>query len=318
MRTMPLGRTGEEVSALCLGAMLFGTRTDEETSWKLLDRYVQAGGTFIDTANAYAHWVPGGRGGESEALLGRWMAERGNRDELLIATKVGFEYQGHDLGGCERGTSAEQIRTECEKSLKRLGVETIDLYYAHNDTRESSLEETLEAMDELQRAGKIRYAACSNYRAWRLGEALCVSGSRGFTQYVAVQQKHTYLRPQPGFDWSLWPPVNEDLTDFCRERNVQIVAYSPLLKGAYTREDKSIPPGYDWPDSQPRLQTLREVSEQLGATPNQVVLSWMLHSDPPILPLFSVSGMEQLEENLGALDVTLSSEQMQRLNEAGL
>ena len=170
MRTVPLGKTGVEVSVFCLGTMDFGTHTDPETSYKLLDLYVEKGGFFLDTANVYARWWPGYVGGESETLLGRWMHERKNRSRLFLATKVGFE-----MPGVERGLRAHQIEEECEKSLKRLGIETIDLYYAHRDNPNTPLEETLEAFYRLIKAGKVRFIGASNYPAWWLEEARWIS-----------------------------------------------------------------------------------------------------------------------------------------------
>ena len=146
MRTVSLGNTGAEVSVFCLGTMHFGSRTDKETSYRLLDQYVEAGGSFLDTANNYAMWVPGYVGGESETLLGEWMRERRNRAQMFIATKVGFDYPG-----VERGLRAHQIETECEKSLSRLGIDTIDLYYAHRDDRNTPMEETIEASRFMQK-----------------------------------------------------------------------------------------------------------------------------------------------------------------------
>jgi aryl-alcohol dehydrogenase-like predicted oxidoreductase len=148
METQKLGKTGVDVSALCLGAMYFGTRNDQATSYRVLDKYVEAGGTFIDTANIYAHWVKGFKGGESETLLGEWMQGRGNRDKLFIASKVGFGYPGVPVG-----LRANQIEEECNKSLRYLKIDTIDLYYAHVDDRKTPLEETLEAFDKLVKAG---------------------------------------------------------------------------------------------------------------------------------------------------------------------
>ncbi len=317
MKTLSLGRSGADVSALCLGTMMFGTRTDEETSRRLLDRYVEAGGTFLDTANAYAHWMPGGVGGESESLLGRWMADRGNRDQLFLATKVGFDYTGTgDEPGPERGLKAAIIQAECEKSLKRLDIDTIDLYYTHNDDRSTPLEESLEAFDRLVKAGKVRFVAASNHKAWRLAEALKVSEANGSAAFVAVQQKHTYLRPERGVDYRLWPPANDDLMDACRSRDVRIVAYSPLMKGAYTRDDKEIGEPYRTAENEARLEALRAVAEETGATPNQVVLAWMMQSDPAVVPLFSCSSVDQIEEDLGAADLDLTADQMQRLDEA--
>jgi aryl-alcohol dehydrogenase-like predicted oxidoreductase len=319
MKTLPLGRSGVEVSALCFGAMLFGTRTDEETSRSLLDQYVDAGGTFIDTANVYAHWQPNGVGGESEMLLGRWMKDRGNRGSLFIASKVGFAYPGDELGGADKSLSADVIERECEKSLQRLGVETIDLYYAHNDDRDTPLEETLEAFDRLVRSGKVRFVAGSNYLAWRLAKALTFSDLKGWSRYVAVQNSHTYLRPRPWVDYRHWPPTDDEIMSCCAAEGVTPVAYSPLARGAYVREDRDFSGRVDFglAENETRLVTLHAMAEAKGCTPNQLVLAWMLHSTPPVIPLFSVSNPEQLSENLGALKVELCDEEMETLNKAG-
>lgn len=310
MKTTLLGNTGERVSALCLGAMYFGTRNDAETSYALLDQYVGAGGMFIDTANIYAHWVPGFNGGESETLLGRWMKERGNRDDLFIATKVGFEYAEQ-----VRGLTASQIEEEAEKSLKRLGVETIDLYYAHVDDRITPLEESLEAFARLVEAGKVRYIGASNYSAWRLEKARQTSRAHDWPEYMCVQQRHTYLRPKPGASFSPQIAANTDLLDYCRSERVPLLAYSALLSGAYTREDRDFMEQYAGPDSDIRLTALRSVAAELGVTLNQVILAWMRHSG--VLPLIAASTKEQMQENIDALEIELSVAQMDRLNSAG-
>jgi aryl-alcohol dehydrogenase-like predicted oxidoreductase len=313
MKTVTLGSSGVPVSALCLGAMFLGTRQDEATSFRLLDQYVAAGGTFIDTANIYALWVPGGRGGESEALLGRWMQQRGNRDRLFIATKVGFEYPG-----VPRGLTPELIEGECEKSLKRLGVDTIDLYYAHVDDRQTPLRETMEALDRLVKSCKIRFIGASNYRAYRLERAHALSRANGWHEFCCVQQRHTYLRLRPGASFDPQLATNEDLLDYVRARKGEfaLLAYSILLGGAYTRPDRPIPDQYAGPDSDARLTTLRAVAQEVGATPNQIVLAWLLHGDPPVIPLIAASTPEQMAENLGALEVMLSAEQVTRLDDA--
>ncbi len=314
MQTVPLGNTGVDVSALCLGAMYFGTRNDERTSFELLDQYVAAGGTFIDTANIYAHWVEGGQGGESESLLGRWMKARGNRADLFLASKVGF-----NMPGVERGLTAAQIETECEKSLRRMGVETIDLYYAHVDDRVTPLDETLAAFDRLVRAGKVRFIGASNYLAWRLEQAHWVSKTHDWPSFCCVQQRYTYLRPKPGASFDPQISVNDDLLDYVRARrhDFTLLAYSALLGGAYVRDDRPVPEQYRGPDAEARLRVLREVAAEAGATPNQVVLAWMMHSDPPVIPLIAASEPRHLAENIGALDVRLSAGQMERLNHAG-
>jgi len=310
MRSVPLGNTSVKVNAFCLGTMNFGSRTDKKTSFELLDKYFEAGGTFLDTANKYAEWVPGYVGGESESLLGEWMKERDNRDELFIATKVGLEYLGVD-----RGLKAYQIMKEREKSLNRLGVDTIDLYYAHCDDRNTPLTETMETFNRLVTAGEVRYIGASNYLAWRLEEARWISRTHGWAEYCCIQQRYSYVRPNPGarFDY---PQIaaNEDLLDYCRSRGITLLAYSPLLNGAYTRPDRSFPKQYLSPDTDARLAALKAVAEEVGATVNQVVYAWMVQSDPPVIPLIGASTIEQLEENLGAIEVTLSTEQMKHLN----
>ena len=314
MKTVLLGNTNTEVSALCLGAMYFGTRNDEATSFRLLDQYVEAGGTFIDTANIYAHWVKGYQGGESEALLGRWIKIRQNRSKIFIATKVGFDIQAQ---GVPRSLSARWIATECEKSLQRLGIETIDLYYAHVDDRSTPMEESLEAFDRLIKAGKVRFIGASNFPAWRLEQASWTSITHGLSEYCCIQQKHTYLRPKPGADFGLNVTVNEDLYDYCRNRKITLLAYTALLSGAYTRSDREIPGEYLGPDTQARLRALKTIAQEKGATVNQIVLAWMLHSDPFVLPLIAASNEDHLAENLQALEISLTVVDMQRLDQAG-
>ena len=311
MRTVPLGNTGVEVSAFCLGTMHFGSRDDKETSYQLLDQYVEAGGSFLDTANIYAHWISGYVGGESETLLGEWMRERKSSSQMFIATKVGFEYPG-----VERGLRAQQIEIECEKSLKRLGVDTIDLYYAHVDDRNTPVEETMEAFDRLVNAGKVRLVGASNFLAWRLEEAHWVSQTHGWAEYRCIQQRYSYTRPKPGTNFAPQIAANDDLLDYCRSRGITMLAYSPLLSGAYTRTDRSFSEQYLGPDTDARLAALKVVAEEVDSTANQVVLAWMVQSDPPVIPLVAASTVEQMRENLGALKIKLSAEQMIRLNNA--
>ncbi|MCA9911990.1 MAG: aldo/keto reductase [Anaerolineae bacterium] len=310
MKTQLLGNTGAEVSSLCLGTMYFGSRNDEATSYRVLDQYADAGGTFLDTANIYAHWIDGNRGGESETLLGKWMKERGNRDKLFVASKVGFGY-----GDVPKRLRASDIEEECNKSLQRMGIDTIDLYYAHVDDRTTPLEETLEAFDKLVQAGKVRFIGASNYLAWRLEEARWISQTQDWAQFCCVQQHYTYLRLRPGMNVAPQEMVNDDLLDYIRNRKMTLLAYSVLQAGAYTREDRGFRPELQNEDNKKRLSTLREIAEEAGATVNQIVLKWML--DRSVIPLVAASSEKQLAENIGALDVQLSDEQMQRLNTAG-
>ncbi len=313
MRTVSLGNTGEQVSALCLGAMFLGTHQDEPTSFALLDQYVEAGGTFIDTANIYAGWVSGFKGGESETVLGHWMKARGNRNKLFLATKVGFGYDK-----VEMGLSARQIETECDKSLKRLGVDAIDLYYAHVDDRKTPLQETLATFDRLVSAGKVRYIGASNYLAYRLERAHTLAKLNDWPPFRCLQQRYTYVQSRYGLRFGAQQFITEEVLDYARWRkdDLTLLAYSVLLGGAYTRTDRSIPSEYDTPDNGVRLETLRAVAQENHCTPSQVILAWLMQSDPPVLPLIAASTPAQMRENLAALDVRLSDDQMQRLNAA--
>lgn len=309
MKTVQLGSSQLQVSALGLGAMYFGTKTAADTSYQLLDQYTAAGGNFIDTANIYAHWISGFKGGESEILLGEWLRKRGNRSQLVIATKVGFNYPG-----VQQELSARTIEEECNKSLKRMGIETIDVFYAHVDDYNTPLEETMGAFDKLVKAGKVRFIAGSNYLAWRLEQARWISQTRGWAQFCCVQQRHTYLRVKRGGSTVPQVASNPDLFDYSRRNQFPIVAYSVLLGGAYVRG--SIPPEYAGPDTDARLAMLKTIAAETGGTLNQVVLAWMLHSAYPTIPLIAASSREQMQENIGALEIKLTTDQMQRLDSA--
>jgi aryl-alcohol dehydrogenase-like predicted oxidoreductase len=294
--------------------MNYGTKANEQDSLRMLDRYVDAGGSFIDTANNYALWW-GGDGGDSERVLGAWMKARRNRDRLFLATKVGFNQP--DVG---RSLSAATVRKEIEGSLKRLGTDHVDLYYAHLDRREEPLEETLGAFDALRREGKIRFIGCSNYRAWRIQEARVLSREHGWAEYCCVQQRHTYLRPAPGTTFDPQLAIDEELLDYCgtHAEDFLLLGYSSTLGGAYTgRTDRAVPWQYTGTDSAARVAALRAVAKEAGATPVQVVYAWMLQSAPVVLPLVSAGTLAQLEEDLGSLDVTLTADQVARLDAAG-
>lgn len=314
MKTTPLGKTGLDVSAICMGTVWLGTKQDKKASYQLLDQFVEAGGNLIDTANIYSFWIGDEfSGGESETVLGQWMEDRGNRHDIVMATKLGIPYPGVELG-----LSAKQIEEECEKSLKRLRTDYIDLYFAHADDRNTPQEETLAAFDRLVKAGKVRHIAASNFTAWRLAEARMISAQNDLAPYCAIQQRHTYLRPKHNAEWGLQIWLQPEMVDYCRTHRVTIMAYTPTLTGAYSgRADRPVPPEYQTPDTDVRLAALHQVAEETGASPIQVVLAWMLHSDPQVIPLVGGSTPKQFAENLGALKVKLSAEQMGRLNKAG-
>jgi len=309
MRTVQLGTTSVTVSSYCLGCNLFGSRVPRATAFQLLDHYADAGGCFVDTANVYAHWLPGCSGGESETLLGEWMRLR--RRRLFVATKVGFAY-----GEVPQSLRAPQILTECDKSLRRLGVEAIDLYYPHIDIRDDPLDETLEAFNHLIRVGKVRHIGASNYSVWRLEEARWISRTNDWAEYCCVQLRHSYLRPKTGSRFLPQVIADDSSWDYCRTRGLTVLAYSPLLMGAYSREDRVLPEQYVGQDSQMRLAALRDVAAELQASANQVVLAWLMQNDPPVIPIVGSSSPKQLVENLGATNLRLSDDQIARLNAA--
>lgn len=312
MDKVVLGNTDVEVSTLCMGTDLIGSKINKQDSFSLFDFFHEHGGTFIDTANFYASWYPGCEGGESETVIGEWMKTRGNRDNMVISSKLAFDYPGSD-----GGLSASEIERECEKSLKRLQTDYIDVYYAHKDDFDTPLEETMEAFDRLIKAGKVRAIGASNLWIWRIAEANAVSSHHGWATYSAIEQRYTYLRPRHGADFGPQICINDDLKRFAESHNITLIGYSILLQGAYTRDDKPLPAQFAGPESDDRLEMLAEVASETGATPNQVIIAWMRQSTPFVLPIIAGSKTEQLAENIGGLELTLSEEQMERLNTAG-
>ncbi|WP_238651873.1 aldo/keto reductase [Paenibacillus piscarius] len=314
MKHYTLGNTGLVVSAYSLGCLNFGSRTDKQTSFQLLDHFVEAGGNFLDTANNYAIWNEGCVGGESESLLGEWMKERKNRDQIILATKVGAKPVVPKSERME-GLGRQAIEKAIDESLLNLGTDYVDLYYAHIDDNETELEETLETLDSLVKSGKVRAIGCSNYRFSRLLEAKAISQSKGWESYCCIQQRHTYLQPRADADFGVQVSADEDLLAYCSQNDdFTLLAYSPLLGGMYNRKEAVLPEAYRREDQMTRLHTLRKVAGELGATPNQLILAWMLHKHPRALPVVAASGLAQLEENLGALKLQISPEQLDQLN----
>ncbi|HEX3815970.1 MAG TPA: aldo/keto reductase [Mycobacteriales bacterium] len=303
------------VSALCLGAMWFGTKVDRATSEAILDRFVEAGGTFIDTADNYNQWVRDG--GESETLLGSWMADRGNRDQLVISTKCGAKttVPGDPSPENFEGLAAPTIRRAVGDSLRRLQIDRIDLYYAHIDDRATPIEETVGAMGGLVNDGTVASVGCSNHATWRLEQARNAAAALGVPAYSAIQQEYTYLWPRAVAGRA--PVADPEMLDYLTvHEEVTLIAYSPLLSGSYGRAERPLPAhrGYAHPSAQARYQVLREVSADLDATPNQVALAWLLRHQPTVIPVFGASTVEQLDEALGALDVKLDDETAARLD----
>jgi len=312
MRTVQLSYTDATVSCLALGTLRFGTLRSYDEAAQLLDIYTEAGGNFLDTANCYNQWAANGKGGESETTIGRWLQARGHRDHLFIASKVGF-----GCGHIPDGLAAKTIITSCEESLRRLGTDHLDLFYGHKDDLNTPLEETLTAFSQLIEAGKIRFAGASNYLAWRLADADAIATAKNLVTFTCIQQRFTYLRPQPGGYFYPQRLIDDNLATYCDGRGKTMLPYTPLLRGAYVRADRPIASSYHSPDTDARLTALQDVCQETGATPNQVILAWMMQRQPPMLPIFSAGTADHLHENLGAASLTLSEAQMTRLSRAG-
>jgi len=319
-------KTRREVSVLSLGTMHFGTATDEATSFAILDRYVEAGGTFIDTADNYAFWT-GSQGGESEELLGRWRRTRGIGDEIVIATKLGARplAPGTSFTDNAEGLSAKVIRESSERSRDRLGVARLDLLYAHIEDPKVPLGETVAAFAALVAEGTVGLLGVSNHWAWFVERARSLAAAAELPGYEVLQYQHSYLRPRTDLLGAHSPDgmpgmVSGDLLSYLRaEPQLTMIAYSPLLKGCYVREDRLDAAQfaeYAHPGTPVRLAALREVAKDTGATVNQVVLAWLTGAAVPMIPLVGASSVAQLDESLAAVDLELTAEQRARLDAA--
>ncbi len=338
MNKVELGKTGVLVSQISLGCMLMGSVINKETSFRALDRFVEVGGDFLDTANCYAWWIGKGEflGDESETILGQWMKERGNREKIFLATKVGARLRNpqaiRDGEGnvfwervdADRELLAPQvIRRAVEDSLRRLQTDYIDLYYAHIDDRLTPLEETLAVFNELIREGKVRYIGCSNFRTWRLERANQISAARGWAGFVAIQQQYSYLRPKAGADFGISVNVDDELLDYLRaNEGITLLPYSPLLKGIYDDQRKR-EAYYNWhlfnnDDAAVRLAVLSKIAKEMNISNSQLVLAWLLHHQPRTIPILGFSKLDQLDHNLEALNISLDEEHMHTLNHASI
>jgi aryl-alcohol dehydrogenase-like predicted oxidoreductase len=307
-----LGASGLTTPPLILGGNVFGWTVDRPASRPILDAFVDGGGRMIDTADVYSTWVPGNAGGESESIIGAWLRQRGRRDDVLIATKVGAE-----MGG-SKGLAPGRIAAAVDGSLQRLGTDYIDLYFAHDDDPATPLEDTLGAFDALIRAGKVRAIGASNYDAARLRQALDVSASRGLASYT-VLQPHFNLLERSRFEGPL--------QDLCVERGLGAVPYSALasgfLTGKYRRKDDvgSAARGgsaarYLNAHGLGVLAAVDAVAADAQATPAQVALAWLAAQRPVAAPIASATSVAQVEELLGAMRLVLTAPQLAALDAA--
>ena len=311
-----LGRTGLRVAALCLGGNTFGWTTDQKASEAVLDAYVEAGGNFIDTADVYSRWAAGNAGGESETVLGHWMAARRNRPAVVIATKV---MGPMGPGPNDTGLSRQHIMQGVEASLTRLQTDYIDLYQAHWDDRETPLDETLRAFDDLVRQGKVRYIGASNYVAWRLARALWESDRRGYARYESIQPKYNLV---------FRDEYERELEPVCLEQGVGVIPYSSLgsgfLSGKYRRGAElprtaragGVQKTYMTDRGFAVLEAVEKVAAGAGATLAQVALSWLAHRPGITAPIASATSPAQLEELLGGIELRLDEEARAALDRA--
>lgn len=306
---------------LVLGTMYFGTKSDETTSFALMDRYVAAGGRVLDTANCYAFWAnPTGAGGQSESTIGAWLhANPGVREELTLASKVGQEPKRPGDFSEWEGLAPSVIREQFERSQQRLGVEVIDVYWAHGEDRSVALAHVVAAMGQLHRDGLVRRLGVSNHPTWRVERARQLAESQGVEPWTMLQLTTSYVRPRPdtqvpGKDHR-FGFVSDETIDYLSEHpEMEAWAYSPLIQGSYDRPDRPFPDVYDHPGTTARLAVLSEIADARGAARSQIVLSWLVQSTPSFRPIVGVSSVEQLDSALAAPQLT--DEEMQRLNSA--
>lgn len=306
------------IAEIVLGAMNHGTTVDEQRSVALLDTFVELGGSWIDTANCYSFWNdPSGVGGASERVLGRWLAARPGAP-VRIATKVRHQpLVPHRWPETAEGLSPGAIRAGFAGSLERLGLERIDLLWAHAEDRTVPLEETVATFGELVEAGAVGRLGASNHAAWRVERAREVAAGLGVEPWSAVQLRHSYVTPRPG----AWPSgdghvhASPEQLDHAATEGLAVWAYTPLINGAYVRDDRPFPEPYDHPGTTRRLAVLAEVTKETGATPNQVVLAWLMGGTPAVSPIVGVSTVAQLEECMTARDLQLDADQRARLDE---
>lgn len=308
-----LGRSNLMVSPLCLGGNVFGWTADERTSFRILDAFVEAGCNFIDTADVYSRWVPGHAGGESETIIGKWMKARGNRDRVIIATKVGSE-----MGPGRKGLSRARIVEAVEESLRRLQTTYIDLYQSHRDDPETPQEETLGAYGDLIASGKVRVIGASNFTADRLKEAVSISARLGLPRYESLQ---------PLYNLSDRAEFERELAAVCRENEIGVIPYYALASGFLTgkyRSEKDFGKsvrgtnmGKYLNDRGRRiLAALDEIALHHRASPAQVALAWLMARPGITAPIASATRLEQLDDLIAATRLRLDAAALEHLDRA--
>jgi aryl-alcohol dehydrogenase-like predicted oxidoreductase len=314
MEQRALGKAGFSVAPLCFGGNVFGWTADEATSFQLLDAFVAGGGNFIDTADVYSRWVPGHQGGESEAIIGRWLKARGGRDKVVIATKTGAEMTATD-----KGLARARVEKQIEASLTRLGTDYVDLYYSHRDDEATPMEEVLETYDRLIKAGKVRAIGASNFSADRLKLALDTADRESLPRYTVLQPLYNlYDREFEGA-----------LQDLCVAEGVAVAPYYTLASGFLTGKYRSeadlsqsarggkIGTNYLNEKGHKVLAAMDAVAARLDVKLSQVAFAWLAAKPSVVAPIASATKPAQLQELLAAANLTLDAEAMAALDAAG-
>ena len=313
MKRIKFGSSDLQVSPISFGGNVFGWTLDEQKSFHMLDALTDAGINFIDTADTYAKWAPGNKGGESETIIGNWLKQRGSRKDLVIATKL-----GGDMGDRKKGLSAKYVKEAIEASLKRLNTDYVDLYQTHYDDKETPVSETMEALHELVKAGKVRYIGASNLSAERITESNQYARENNLTPYISLQPLYN-LYERERFEKEYLPMIEKD--------QLAVIPYYALASGFLTGKYR----GEDDVDKSPRgggmtkyfndrgwaiLKAMDEVAGDLNVPLAQVALAWQLHKPYITAPIASATSEHQLQELVGSASLSLTSEHMATLDGA--
>lgn len=308
-----LGRTGLKVSRLCLGTMQWGWTADQKSSFSVMDTFIEHGGNFFDTADFYSRYVPGNAGGESETIIGRWLKERHNRDNVILATKV-RQPMGSEPN--DQGLSRKHILQAIDASLSRLQTDYIDLYQAHAFDADTPIDETLKTFDDLQCSGKVRYIGASNYPAWRLVEALWSADVHNTVRFDSLE---------PHYNLAYRQEFESDLKTICEQYQLGVIPYSSqangFLTGKYIRgkaaessRAESVMKRYDNERSWNTLDTVQRIAQELHSSPSAISLAWLLAQPVITAPIIGANSPTQLKPSLSALDVHFTPDHLTQLN----
>ena len=311
MEKRRLGQSSLHVVPITFGGNVFGWTADEKTSFALLDAFVGGGFNFIDTADVYSRWHPGNSGGESEVIIGNWLQSRGNRDKVIIASKLGIE-----MAPSKKGLSRAYMMQAVEDSLRRLKTDYIDLYQSHRDDPDTAIEETLSAYADLIKQGKIREIGASNFSAARLGESLKISTEKGLPRYQSLQPQYSLVERAE---------FEGPLEDLCLREQVGVIGYYSLASGFLTGKYRSKA------DMEGRLRGARvekylndhgfgvikaldDVAKRYNAKPGQIAIAWLIARPSVTAPIASATNLDQLQELMGAAEIKLDAAAIQQID----